>query len=524
VSERRQERLLVGVIAALIGVNAFLYFLARDQTFVHIDAIAHVNKARGLFDNLTPGLRQLGTVWLPLPHILMSPLAAIDQLWRNGAAGSLVSIVAFVGTSLFLFSAGEAWIGAPVVGWVAFLLFALNPHMIYLFTTPENEPLMVLCAAGLLYYLIRWAQEERWKDLGLAGLFAFAGTWTRYEGWALAATACFIVPIVTRKNRLASTILFMGAACVGPLLWMVYNMVYFDDPLMFAYGSGSALVNSTGKAFGTAGDMWASFVRYFIDVAYSMNANVLWLAVAGLFFAIVLLRRYNWRATLVLAGGCVSIFGFYVMNLYTNNVSILLPGLTQDDLESVYNVRYGSVMAATVPLFAALFVFMLWQQVQRRRTYAFLMLAPLLAPIVLPDPVPEASHESMDDQFTGNLFYREAIHNQSFWMPPFVDVSNALKADIEAHQDQSGLILTNTRIVHVVVWATGIPMRRFITEMNPPDWGYSLSNIDLRVRWAITEEGDQLWNAQGRWLTKNWIQIGSSKTDSTGRVHLYRRP
>ena len=105
-------------------------------------------------------------------------------------------------------------------------------------------------------------------------------------------------------------------------------------------------------------------------------------------------------------------------------------------------------------------------------------------------------------------------------MPPFVDVSNVVKADIEAHHDESGLILTNTRIVHVVVWATGIPMQRFVTEMNPPDWASSLTNIDPRVRWAITEEGDQLWNAQGRWLTQNWIEIGTAKTDSTGRVHL----
>src|SRR5690349_17357170 len=107
--EVRQERRLVAVIAALIVVNAFLYFLSHDQTFVHIDAIAHVNKGRGLFDNLTPGLRQLGTVWLPLPHILISPLAAVDVLWRNGAAGSLVSIGAFIGTCMFLFSTGYAW-------------------------------------------------------------------------------------------------------------------------------------------------------------------------------------------------------------------------------------------------------------------------------------------------------------------------------------------------------------------------------------------------------------------------------
>ncbi len=518
--EFKQARLLVGVLAAVIIVNAFLYLLAHDRTFVHIDAIAHVNKARGLFDNFTPGLRQLGTVWLPLPHLLMAPFAAVDALWRNGAAGSVVSIVAFIGTSLFLFSAGYSWTGTPLVGWVAFLLFALNPHIIYLFTTPENEPLMVLCAAGLMYYLIRWTQHERWSDLALAGVFVFAGTWTRYEGWALAATACLIVPIVTRRNRLASTVLFTGAACAGPMLWMLYNMVYFDDPLMFTYGAGSALVNNTGKAFGTAGSLWGSTIRYFIDVAYTMNAGVLWLAAAGFLLAVVLLEKHNWRATIVLAGGALSVFAFYVVNLYANNVSILLPGVVKDDLESAYNVRYGSVMAATIPLFAALFVFIVWRQVERRRTFALLMLAPL----ILPDPVPASSHEGMGDQFTENLFYREAIHNQSFWMPPFVDVSNIVKADIEAHHDESGLILTNTRIVHVVVWATGIPMRRFVTEMNPPDWASSLGNIDPRVRWAITEEGDQLWNAQGRWLTQHWIEIGTAKTDSTGRVHLYRRP
>ena len=79
--------MLVAIIAALISVNAFLFFLSRDQTHVHIDAIAHVNKARGLFDNFEPGLRNLGSIWLPLPHLLAAPLAAIDSLWTSGAAG-----------------------------------------------------------------------------------------------------------------------------------------------------------------------------------------------------------------------------------------------------------------------------------------------------------------------------------------------------------------------------------------------------------------------------------------------------
>ena len=140
----------VAAISSVIIVNAFLYLLYRDQTFVHIDAIAHVNKARGLFDNIEPGLRQLGTVWLPLPHILAAPLAAIDPLWRSGAAGSLLSVVCFVGNSLFLFLIGIEWTGSRIAGWLAFLFFAFNPHLIYLFTTPENEPLMILCITGLL--------------------------------------------------------------------------------------------------------------------------------------------------------------------------------------------------------------------------------------------------------------------------------------------------------------------------------------------------------------------------------------
>src|SRR5438552_11849814 len=159
-----RDHIIVGVIASVIIVNAFLFFLSRRQTFVHIDAIAHVNKARGLFDNFAPGLRALGTVWLPLQHILVAPLAAVDVLWRSGAAGSIVSVACFVGTCIFLFRTGYEWTGSRIAGWLAFLLFALNPRLVYLFTTPLGEPLTIFCATGLVYYLVRWTQDEQWTD------------------------------------------------------------------------------------------------------------------------------------------------------------------------------------------------------------------------------------------------------------------------------------------------------------------------------------------------------------------------
>src|SRR2546429_431494 len=108
--ERFGDHVFVFIISSVIIFNAFLFFLSRDQTFVHIDAIAHVNKARGLFDNLEPGIRQLGTVWLPLPHLLMAPLAAIDPFWRSGAAGSGLRVVCPVSTQKVLVS-GRVLVG-----------------------------------------------------------------------------------------------------------------------------------------------------------------------------------------------------------------------------------------------------------------------------------------------------------------------------------------------------------------------------------------------------------------------------
>jgi hypothetical protein len=519
----KKEQLLIGSISAVIIVNAFLFLLYKDQTFVHIDAIAHVNKARGLFDNITPGLRQLGSIWLPLPHLLIVPLTAINSLWTSGTAGSLLSLACFVGTSVFLFSTGYAWTGAKFVGWMAFLCFALNPRLIYLFTTPMTEPLMVLCAAGLFYYLLRWTEDESWKAFGLAGLMAFAGTLTRYEGWAVAGAAVVMVPILARRQRVASTILFAGAACLGPMLWMIYNMVYFDDPLMFAYGRGSArdyaqeYLFRTGKTFATAGKFWDSFLTYSIDVAYCVNPVVLWLGLVGLIVSLAMLRRRYWRPTFILAAGSLVPFCFYVYNLYSNSVPVLLPGLVQGEPDSIFNVRYGTVMAATIPLFAAICLFHVIRQVDRHRAFSLFLLAPLF----LPDPTPAESREPVAEQLTRNLFYTEGIRNQSFWMPPFVEVAQKLKADMAG---APGLILTNTRIVHVVAWKTGIAMKRFVHEMNKGYWEPNLYVIQPDIRWVITEEGDQLWHAQGKFLQENFVEVARAKTPSTGTVHLYKRP
>ena len=51
------------------------------------DARSHLNVARHVTDGLRPGLVQLGSVWLPLPHILLIPLVFLPPLAERSGGG-----------------------------------------------------------------------------------------------------------------------------------------------------------------------------------------------------------------------------------------------------------------------------------------------------------------------------------------------------------------------------------------------------------------------------------------------------
>ena len=73
-----------------------LYYFQHGDLLLYGDAVAHINIARRVFDSRTPGLLQLGTVWLPLPHLLMIPFLISDAVWQTGVGGSIPSMIAYV--------------------------------------------------------------------------------------------------------------------------------------------------------------------------------------------------------------------------------------------------------------------------------------------------------------------------------------------------------------------------------------------------------------------------------------------
>ncbi|HVX65122.1 MAG TPA: hypothetical protein VHA11_00895, partial [Bryobacteraceae bacterium] len=61
----------VGLVLAALSAAAIAFFYSHGYLLYYGDATAHLNIARRVLDSRTPGWGQIGTVWLPLPHLLM---------------------------------------------------------------------------------------------------------------------------------------------------------------------------------------------------------------------------------------------------------------------------------------------------------------------------------------------------------------------------------------------------------------------------------------------------------------------
>ena len=74
------------VVTLIVGALAALHYASAQLTLSHYDARAHLVVARRVIDSLTPGWRQFGSVWLPLPHIANLVPSAWDWSYQTGAA------------------------------------------------------------------------------------------------------------------------------------------------------------------------------------------------------------------------------------------------------------------------------------------------------------------------------------------------------------------------------------------------------------------------------------------------------
>ncbi|MDP3716780.1 MAG: hypothetical protein Q8T13_03335 [Acidobacteriota bacterium] len=237
----------LGAVAALLGTVAAAWYWSAGLTLSHYDAKAHLVVARRILDSLTPSWEQIGAVWLPLPHLLNALPVQIDWMYQTGASAIFISIVSFAVTVACLSALVLRVTGSPWGAALAAALFAANPNVLYLQSTPMTEPLLFALSSLVVLHLAQWALSDAVAVPRAAGWTIVAACLTRYEAWPIVGAAMVLAAWV--KWRLGTplarvvestawllrypagaVLFFMGMSFASIGEWFVTGGFYVPDP------------------------------------------------------------------------------------------------------------------------------------------------------------------------------------------------------------------------------------------------------------------------------------------------------
>jgi hypothetical protein len=451
---------------------AWVWFFYKGGYLAYYgDAEAHLNIARRILDSRTPGYDELGSVWLPLPHVLIMLFARNDALWRTAVAGSIVSGISFVLAGAFLFAAGRRVFDGKWAAIAAVLVFATNPNLLYLQSTAMNEPLFMATMLAVLYFTVRFRDTQSWLAVAGAGLAALCGTMTRYDGWFPIPFVTLFLLMAAKRHRIAKAALFAAIAGIGPLYWLGHNWWCCSNALDFYNGPYSPKAIQ-GSAYYPGIHNWAkAWLYYRSAVRWCAGVPLLWLGAAGL-AACVALRRAWWPALLLLLPGV-----FYVWSMHSSGgTPIFLPDLWPN---SYYNSRYGLALFPALALGAAALVSLVPARAQRIAGVAVVLAA--IAPWLIA-PRPDAWitwKESQVNSDARRAWTREAAEYLG-----------------SRYRRGSGIITTFGDITGIYRMA-GIPLRETLTWDNWPHWPAAVARPDLFLweEWAVVMGGDPVQTA-----------------------------
>ena len=397
-----RETTLVSQIAAGVSLLAFLFYFRRGDLLLYGDAVAHINIARRVFDSQTPGLLQLGTVWLPLPHLLMIPFVVSDSAWQTGIGGTIPSACAYVLGTVGIFRLVRMALSFPVqpklttrvAAWLAAAIYAANPNLLYLQTTAMTEALYLALFIWSVLHFSEFVRAEADSDapaagssLSKCGLCLAGACLTRYDGWLLAAAlvlaSCWVM---FRRQAIRRTIRphftrFILLAGAAPMFWLGYNAIIYRNPLEFANGPYSAeAIEQKSATPGQPGHPGSNNLRvafsYFLksaelNLAEDGALQKLWVALlaAGTVF-LVLLHRERWPVLMLFLP-----LPFYALSVAYGGVPIFLPVWWPF---SYYNARYGIELLPAFALCAAVTAYFVLNWAGDRLSKIALGLAPVL--------------------------------------------------------------------------------------------------------------------------------------------------
>ena len=499
------------LLLAAVSMTAVWWCSSRGYTLYYGDAEAHLNIARRILDSRTPGPEQLGTVWLPLPHLLMLPFVTRDGWWRSGLAGAIPSAASFVIAGAFLFAAARRLYLSTAAGVAAALLFALNPNMLYLQSIPMTEALFAAALAALLWATIWFRSRQSMWAVLVAAVASNAASLTRYEGW-------FLIPfvavyfLVTARHK-SHALVFAILAALGPLAWLAHNQYYYSNALEFYNGEGSAQAIYAGElAQGGArypGDHnWRLAFEYYFTAITLMQGWILVLFSA--LGAAAALGKKIWWPLLLLALPPA----FYVWSIHSSGTPLFVPTLWPSqpvhNLFSWYNTRYAVAALPLAALATAGMVALLQPKLQ----------ATGAAVVVLA----VAASSIYSAALAGSpLCWKESSVNsvaRRAWTEQAADY-------LASHYQPGDGIIYSFGDLTGVLREAGIPLREGLHQGNRPSWDAAVLRPDLffREQWALAIAGDKIAEAVVRTGARapHYELMKRINVEGAPAIEIYRR-
>jgi hypothetical protein len=518
----RQSRdyVLLAGIATLVSLCALIFYYRQNAILLYGDAVAHINIARRVFDSRTPGFFQLGTVWLPLPHVLDMPFVVNDRLWRTGIGASIPSMLAYVAGVLGVFRLVGS-VAPPSAAWAAALIYAFNPNLMYMQSTAMTEPLYLALMIWAVVYFVDFVQLAK-RDAKRARValqkcaFAVgADILVRYDGWFLAAVLGlaalgFLLVNRTSINRVGIRTVRRAVIEFGLLtlsvggLWLAYNQANYGNPLEWANGPYSARAIQERSRTATypsypGENSPRTAALYFLkvsrlNVADGRNEKVLFaLAFAGWLATLFFVRR-AWPLALLWTPAV-----FYVVCIAWGSVPVYVP---QWYPFGYYNVRYGLQLLPAVAVFAALLAEYIGARLPQRTGFAIVSLIAAWSYLSIWQGTPICLREAQVNG-AARLAFDDKLGEELARLPQ----SARLMMDCGAH---SGAIQ-----------AAGIPFRRVLRESNPPLWEIALSHPAESADYIIAFPNDDVYRAV-RLFPEHLKLVTTIATPNGSKAFLYQ--
>ncbi len=547
--QRKGEVAFVSALAFMLSVVAFVCFYRRGDILLWGDAVAHINIARRIVDARNPGWGQIGTVWLPLPHLLVAPFVANDWLWRTGIGGSIPSMLAYVLGVAGVYRLVRVRAAAAAAS-LAAAIFALNPSMLYMQSTAMTESIFLGAVIWAVVYFDEFLRGlsprpagaapaiPAWRAIERCGLCLAAAIFTRYDGWifafmvGLCAGLAVIRWLATRPSqqeigrmaRSVASFLLLLALC--PTLWLAHNYKNNGHPLDWFNGPYSA--KAIEKRSSRPGDPpypgknnLTVAAQYFLKAA-RMNTGegarqnwLILLAAAGVLLTAFDLRRFGVLFLLWIP------LPFYAYSVAYGSVPIFVPEWWPF---SYYNVRYGLEL---LPAFAVFVAVIPWaiSRLHRRWISVATTVVLFVAVLLAFDSSAWCFSKRSQDRNWGHkwmipICYREAWANSRSRLQIEEQVAQALSG---IPYDSTVLMYTGDHVG--AVQKSGIHLNRIISECTVVAWDSARSAPFAGADYIVAIAGDPVAEAvriNPRGLTKVAIIRALGQPEAT--IYRSSRP